>query len=127
MKLLRRRILSGGIVVAALGLAAGVLWFERRAVSAGRGPQQGAIPVSSRYVGSRECASCHRTQATAWSGSQHHDSMAEATESNVLGNFDHAAFRYAGITSTFFKRGGRLLVRTDGLDGKLADFDIKFT
>ena len=53
--------------------------------------------------------------------------MAEATEEKVLGNFNDATFRYAGTTSTFSKRDGRFRVRTDGPDGALADFDVKYT
>ncbi len=36
-------------------------------------------------------------------------------------------FTYAGTTSTFSKRDGRFRVRTDGPDGALADFDVKYT
>jgi len=43
-----------------------------------------------------------------------------------LGDFDGAEFRYAGITSRFFRRDGRFMVRTDGPDGRLADFEIKY-
>jgi tetratricopeptide (TPR) repeat protein len=53
--------------------------------------------------------------------------MQEATEKSVLGSFDDVNFRYAGIVSTFFKRDGKFFVRTDGPDGKLADFEIKYT
>ena len=53
--------------------------------------------------------------------------MAEATEEKVLGNFNDATFTYAGTTSTFSKRDGRFRVRTDGPDGALADFDVKYT
>jgi hypothetical protein len=53
--------------------------------------------------------------------------MAEATEEKVLGNFNDATFTYAGTTSKFSKRDGRFLVRTDGRDGTLADFEVKYT
>lgn len=53
--------------------------------------------------------------------------MQVADEKTVLDDFASAKFRYAGITSTFFKRVGRFLVNTDGPDGKLADFEVKFT
>ena len=33
----------------------------------------------------------------------------------------------AGVQSTFSRRDGRFVVRTDGPDGKLADFDVKYT
>ena len=53
--------------------------------------------------------------------------MQHATPDTVLGNFAHASFRYAGIESTFFQRDGKYFVHTDGADGKLKDFEIKFT
>ena len=43
------------------------------------------------------------------------------------GNFADAKFRHAGVTSTFFRRGGKYFVNTDGPDGKLADFEIRYT
>jgi hypothetical protein len=53
--------------------------------------------------------------------------MQEATEQTMLGDFNDASFRHAGITHRFFRRDGKLLVRADGADGKLADFEIKYT
>ncbi len=53
--------------------------------------------------------------------------MAEATEATVLGNFAGAKFSHTGVTSTFFRRDGRFFVRTDGPDGRLADFEIRYT
>jgi len=53
--------------------------------------------------------------------------MQEANASTVLGNFDDAKFKYSGIESRFFKRDSKFMVRTDGADGKLADFEVKYT
>jgi predicted CXXCH cytochrome family protein len=53
--------------------------------------------------------------------------MQYPTEHTVLGDFNDSSFAYSGVTSTFFKREGKYSVRTDGADGKLADFDIKYT
>ena len=53
--------------------------------------------------------------------------MQPASEASVRGDFGDAKFRYAGVESAFFKRDGKLIVRTDGVDGKLADFDVKYT
>ena len=51
----------------------------------------------------------------------------EANEQSVLGNFNNAKFAYAGLTSTFFKRGGKFFVNTEGRDGKLTDYEVKYT
>jgi Flp pilus assembly protein TadD len=45
----------------------------------------------------------------------------------VLGNFDEAKFVHAGSATTFSKRDGRFSVRTEGPDGALGDFDVKYT
>ncbi len=53
--------------------------------------------------------------------------MQAATRETVLGNFDNASFRYAGLETRFLKRGETFVVRTEGPDGKLTDYDISFT
>ncbi len=53
--------------------------------------------------------------------------MQVADEKSVLGNFADARFTYAGTTSRFFRRDGKFYVNTDGPDGKLADYEIKYT
>jgi hypothetical protein len=78
-------------------------------------------------VGSGACAGCHNTEAAQWRQSQHQAAMAPATAQSVLGNFQNATFNYAGVTSAFFRRAGKFFVRTDGRDGNLADFEVKFT
>jgi len=85
-----------------------------------------ALPAPA-YVGGAACASCHAKEHEAWQGSHHDRAMAEATEATVLGNFAGAKFSHAGVTSTFFRRDGRFFVNTDGPDGRLADFEIRYT
>jgi tetratricopeptide (TPR) repeat protein len=79
------------------------------------------------YVGGKECAACHAKEYEAWRGSHHDLAMQEANEQTVLGDFAGATYSYAGITSTFFRRDGKFLVNTDGPDGTLADYEIKYT
>ena len=79
------------------------------------------------YVGGETCAGCHSQQHDLWKGSHHDMAMQIATANSVLGNFNNAHFSYNGITSTFFSRDGKFFVNTDGPDGKLADFEIKYT
>ena len=37
----------------------------------------------------------------------------------MLGDFNGVNFTYAGVTSTFFRRDGKFMVRTDGPEGVL--------
>jgi tetratricopeptide (TPR) repeat protein len=78
------------------------------------------------YVGRAQCARCHQTQVARWQGSHHDLAMQEATTTTVLGNFANATFNYAGTTTRFSTRGDRFIVRTDGPDGRLSDYDVAF-
>jgi predicted CXXCH cytochrome family protein len=86
-------------------------------------------PASSvaTFVGSVTCAGCHRAEAGLWRGSQHKLAMQPATSQSVLGDFNDARFDYHGVLSRFFRQDGRFFVETDGPDGKLAVFEIKYT
>jgi predicted CXXCH cytochrome family protein len=53
--------------------------------------------------------------------------MQRATDQTVLGNFAGASFDYYGVHSRFFRQDGKYLVETDGPDGKLATFEVKYT
>ncbi len=79
------------------------------------------------WVGSPACADCHAEVFAAWQPSQHARATQPATDSTVLGNFANASLRIAGVTTTFFRRDGRFLVRTEGSDGRSAEFEISHT
>jgi tetratricopeptide (TPR) repeat protein len=79
------------------------------------------------FVGSASCTSCHQQETDLWRGSHHDLAMAEATAESVLGDFNDATFSIAGVSSRFFKRDGRFFVHTDGPDGKLHDYPIRYT
>ncbi len=83
--------------------------------------------ATPEYVGGAVCAECHPSQAEAWDGSHHDLAMQVATPETVLGDFDGATFEHGGVTSTFSRDGDRFVVRTDGRDGELADFEIAYT
>jgi Tfp pilus assembly protein PilF len=111
-----------------LVIAAAGLWFYQRRDREGE-VQKRSTPLGTgaQYVGSSACAGCHVNEYEQWRQSQHHAAMAVASEQSVLGNFNGAKFTYAGTTSTLFKRAGRFYARTDGRDGRLADFEVKYT
>ena len=97
--------------------------------AAGGPAEPGTVPSlpAPRFVGSAACKDCHAAEHQAWQGSQHDRAMQHASASTVLGDFKGAVFRYAGVESRFFTRDGKFFVRTDGPDGALADFEIKYT
>jgi predicted CXXCH cytochrome family protein len=53
--------------------------------------------------------------------------MAEAKEGTVLGDFADAEVTAHGVTSRFFRRDGGYFIRTDGPDGELREFPIKYS
>jgi tetratricopeptide (TPR) repeat protein len=53
--------------------------------------------------------------------------MQPANAQTVLGDFGNARFSHRGVTSSFFRRDGKFLVRTDGPDGKLGEFEVTYT
>ncbi|HRH88802.1 MAG TPA: multiheme c-type cytochrome, partial [Rubrivivax sp.] len=110
------------------------LWSARSSAPAPAAPAPtapgpaAAVPTPvTAYVDNRQCLGCHEAAATAWAGSHHAQAMAPATADTVRGNFDGAQFRHQGVTTRFFRRDGRFFVHTDGPDGKLGDFEVKFT
>jgi cytochrome c553 len=118
----RKRWTLAALLALAAGGTAGWLWVVW--VRAPASPPQAA---AANYVGAKACASCHTREYQAWLDSHHRLAMQEAGDKTVLGNFDGAEFRYAGTASRFFRREGRFMVRTDGPDGRLADFEVKYT
>ena len=78
------------------------------------------------FVGRQVCAGCHAAEEKLWQGSHHDLAMQEVTEATVLGDFNDRDFSYAGVNSRFFKKDGHFMVRTDGPDGKLTDYEISY-
>ena len=103
------------------------------ALSAGPGPQAQKILSSEQeitpatFVGRQRCAECHQEQHDRWLGSHHDLAMQMASEDTVLGDFEHASFTHFGLTSTFYRRNGKFMVRTDGPDDELHDYEIHYT
>ncbi len=108
------------VIVAAAGIAFYLL--------NGSGSAWNASDASvATFVGSETCAGCHQAEAKLWHGSHHQQAMDHATDKSVLGDFNDASFDYYGVHSRFFRKDGKFLVETEGSDGKLATFEVKYT
>jgi tetratricopeptide (TPR) repeat protein len=53
--------------------------------------------------------------------------MEPANDSTVLGDFANASLSHGDVTSTFFRHNGTPMVRTDGPDGILRDYEVRYT
>jgi len=113
---------AAAIMMGGLGLLVALLgWPLPEALRA----RSEAPPLN--FVGSQACAGCHRQQTALWMQSQHKHAMQHASAATVLGDFDNAGFDYYGVHSRFFKKDNKFFVETDGPDGKLATFEVKYT
>ena len=113
------------IAIVACGLGFLLLSNDRPKMPFGGLHSAGTAPAT--FVGSEACAGCHQTEMDLWKSSQHKHAMQHATTATVRGNFDDASFDYYGVRSRFFKKDGKFVVETDGPDGKLAAFEVKYT
>ncbi|MEY2918930.1 MAG: hypothetical protein RL261_235 [Pseudomonadota bacterium] len=113
--------------LALLALAAWHHFAPRQSGESAFTPGSSDAVAVAAYVGSSSCVQCHAAESKAWQGSQHAVAMQHATERTVLGDFNDAAYSFQGVESRFFQRVGKFFIRTDGPDGKLADFEVKYT
>lgn len=78
-------------------------------------------------MGKEICGGCHAREMTLYNSSHHDLAMQFADRETILGNFSNSRYTYNEVTSTFFQRDGKYFVTTDGPDGTLQDFEIKYT
>lgn len=119
-----RAIISGVlalIVAGVFGLRASPAALKSSA------PGTGNPKAAAAFVGSQACARCHQREVKLWMGSHHQLAMQSANAATVLGDFNNAAVAHGSLTDHFFRRRGEFIVRTDGPDGVLQDYPIKFT
>ena len=105
--------------------------YQRLMVLLGGLPIQGGVLSDEKdlagMVGRSVCTTCHEEQAARWSGSHHDLAMQPVSGKTVLGDFNNVNVTHFGVTSTFSRKDGQYRVRTEGPDGKLRDYEIKYT
>lgn len=117
-------------IAAVVAIAGAILVWQRWAAPP---PAAVAVPAPEgetafvAYVANEVCGQCHEKAFAAWSKSHHDEAMMHASESSVRGDFNNTSFKMRGETSRFFRRDGKFFVNTPGADGKLQDFEIKYT
>ncbi len=124
MTALRISVLAG---LAMLALAAWYFFAGRQPGVPSSTAAGETVAAAAAYVGSKACAQCHAAESEAWQTSQHAVAMQHATARTVLGNFNDATYSFEGVQTRFFRRGDKFFIRTDGPDGELADFEVKYT
>jgi Tfp pilus assembly protein PilF len=81
----------------------------------------------ARFVGGKECVSCHQREYDLWKKSNHDNAMDIASDSSVLGNFNNVEIELNGKKHKFYKRDGKFFVYTQGVGGKMTEFKITHT
>ena len=119
-RLATRRTFLVAVAVCAIAALGALGWSWYSAV-----PPQ--VVANAHYVGHDTCIKCHQPQYDLWHGSDHDRAMDYATEKSVLGDFNDTKFEYHGVTTRFFRKGGKYMVNTEGPDGQYRDYEIKYT
>lgn len=127
----RQRALSLAALLVAVAIVATLGWYflDLGADGEQAAPAAGSIEAPrepAQFVGAETCRQCHAPQFELWRGSDHDLAMQPATPATVLGDFNDARFVYNKVVTTFFRRGEKFFVNTDGPDGKLRDFEIRY-
>ena len=79
------------------------------------------------YVGGQVCAGCHTVETAPWKGSHHALAMQKAGAATVLGDFADTRVEHLGVVTTFSRSNDKFLVRTEGPDGALHDYEVAYT
>lgn len=83
--------------------------------------------TKATYIGRQSCVSCHQQEHKDWIGSHHDRAMEIASEESVIGDFSDFTFERFGVETRFFRDGDRYMVHTEGPDGQMQDFQVKYT
>ena len=81
-------------------------------------------PVTSEFVGSETCGTCHEKELAAWKKSWHARALAPATARSVVGKFDDAHFAGTSNEAWMQHVGERRSMRTKGPDGSVQPFPV---
>ena len=91
-------------------------------------PSEGMGPAPpATFVGNRKCMDCHKREYDNWQDSHHDHAMDAANDKTVLGDFNNAVFESRGIRSRFYRKGQKYFVYTEGVDGRMGEFEITHT
>ena len=112
----KRVVIGIGLLV--LILACGYVLADRY--------QESPEEMTASYVGRDSCVDCHQGEAELFHGSDHDLAMDLATDETVLADFDDQTIEHYGIESRMFRDGKRFMINTEGPDGEMQDFEVKY-
>ena len=83
--------------------------------------------AQAAFVGNQTCVGCHSKEFKDWEHSHHAKAMMEVNDSSVLGDFNNVQLVRNGLTHKMFKKKDSFYVITDGPNGTMEEFEIKYT
>jgi len=90
-------------------------------------PSDKPLPPQASFTGAAHCGQCHQNEVEDWQGSHHDLAMQPVNSETVLGDFSDTTFTADGVRSQFFRDGNDFKVRTDGPDGSLQTYTLRYT
>ncbi len=102
------------------------IYCKREDSGDGSGSSPVAFVPSAEYAGRESCRECHEKEYELFRGSDHDLAMDVANEETVLGDFNDVTFTHFGVTSRFYRSGGKFMVRTEGPGGVMEDYQISY-
>ena len=91
------------------------------------GQLPGYASDAAGYAPDGSCASCHQSETEAWKDSDHGWAMREATEDNVLGDFEDATFEDGPVKARFFHDDEGYKATLEGPDDPAKTYLIRYT
>ncbi len=125
--ILKKNVLQGKTVLN--NVLAPRAWLLLCAIAITSGCSRDSQPFDlsqATYVGQSSCIKCHAEETQKWKNSHHDLAMQLATDETVLANFDNVELTHHSVTSRMFRDGQRFMVHTEGPDGQLQDFEVKY-
>ena len=116
-KLSKIRTLRPLMIIVSIAMAGICLWLNKQPAALG----------DATFIGRDSCVACHGDQAKLWQGSHHDKAMAHASSDSVLGDFNDVSYTHDQVTTRFFKKGDTFWTNSQGRDGKMHDYEIKYT
>ncbi|WP_051927626.1 multiheme c-type cytochrome [Ruegeria halocynthiae] len=84
----------------------------------------GAFAQSPSYVGSDQCAACHKDETAAWATSHHALAWTQVDAGTVVADFDATRFDHDGMSVEFSDTNGKLQARVTEKDGTSTQYDV---
>ncbi len=82
--------------------------------------------LSATYIGRQACIECHEQQGLDYVDSHHDLAMDLATPKSVKAAFDGRVIEHDGIESRVYMKDDKYYVWTDGPDGEMQEFEVKY-